>query len=277
MNAHMNVYVNHRLRPWTALALLPWLVACGTLLGPPMPEVRDGPPLKPVDVATIPDAVPRVEPLSKYGNPERYSVYGVEYRTLKDSKDYVERGIASWYGSKFHARRTSSGEPYDMYAMTAAHKTLPLPTYAEITNLKTGKKIIVRINDRGPFHSNRIVDLSYAAAIKLGIRGTGLVELRAIDPQLSVAPLIPATQHATHHTPQLFLQAGAFQQRDNADQLRQRLLETAGVEVHITPDAAAAMPLYRVRLGPLATVEEADQLAARLKTMGIVDAHVVVN
>ena len=120
----------------------------------------DHAPAKPRDISGITDAVPRPEPYSRYGNPESYVVFGKRYYTRNDSKDYREQGIASWYGSKFHGRRTSSGEVYDLYKMTAAHKSLPLPTYARVTNLRNGRSIIVKINDRGPFHNNRIIDLS---------------------------------------------------------------------------------------------------------------------
>jgi rare lipoprotein A len=136
------------------------------------------------DPSSIPDAVPKVEPKSKYGNPASYVVFGKRYHTKSSSKGYVERGVASWYGPDFHGRKTSSGERYDMYAMTAAHKTLPLPTYARVTNLKNGRTAVVKINDRGPFHGDRIIDLSYSAARKLGVvaKGTGMVEVRAVDP-----------------------------------------------------------------------------------------------
>jgi rare lipoprotein A (peptidoglycan hydrolase)/cell division protein FtsN len=132
----------------------------------------------------IPDAVPRLEPKSKYGNMETYVVRGRRYYTKDSSKGHVERGLASWYGPYFHRRKTSSGERYDMYSMTAAHKTLPLPTYARVTNMENGRSAVVKINDRGPFHDPRIIDLSYAAATKLGVvrKGTALVEVRAIDP-----------------------------------------------------------------------------------------------
>ena len=142
-------------------------------------------------IVSIPDSkslppgpIPKVEPRSRYGNPSSYVVFGKTYYTLPSSEGYVERGIASWYGKKFHGRPTSSREPYNMYAMTAAHTQLPLPTYVLVTNLKNGKQIIVRVNDRGPFHDNRIIDLSYTAATKLDIvrEGTGLVEVRALDP-----------------------------------------------------------------------------------------------
>ncbi|MFI4969699.1 MAG: septal ring lytic transglycosylase RlpA family protein, partial [Lysobacterales bacterium] len=144
----------------------------------------NGPAAPPIDVSRIPEPVPRNEPRSRYGNKDSYSVLGQTYHVLADPRGYDERGIASWYGNKFHGYMTSSFEPYDMYAFSAAHKTLPLPSYARVTNLDNGKSVIVRINDRGPFHENRIIDLSYAAAVKIGVwpKGTGLVEVRAIDP-----------------------------------------------------------------------------------------------
>ncbi|WP_233260180.1 septal ring lytic transglycosylase RlpA family protein [Luteibacter sp. OK325] len=136
------------------------------------------------DVSKLPEPVPKVEPRALYGNKSPYSVLGQTYNVLPTPRGYVERGIASFYGNKFHGYKTSSLEEYDMYQFSAAHKTLPLPSYARVTNLENGKSVIVRINDRGPFHENRIIDLSFAAAVKLGVwpKGTGLVEVRAIDP-----------------------------------------------------------------------------------------------
>ncbi|WP_448098860.1 septal ring lytic transglycosylase RlpA family protein [Luteibacter yeojuensis] len=136
------------------------------------------------DVNKLPEPVPKVEPRSLYGNKSPYSVLGQTYNVLPSPRGYVERGIASFYGNKFHGYKTSSLEEYDMYQFSAAHKTLPLPSYARVTNLENGKSVIVRINDRGPFHENRIIDLSFAAAVKIGVwpKGTGLVEVRAIDP-----------------------------------------------------------------------------------------------
>jgi rare lipoprotein A len=132
----------------------------------------------------VPDAVPKVEPHSRYGNAASYVVFGKRYYTKDDSTGHVERGVASWYGPGFHGRKTSSGERYDMHAMTAAHKTLPLPTYARVTNLENGRSAVVRINDRGPFHGPRVIDLSHAAAAKLGVlaKGTAKVEVQALDP-----------------------------------------------------------------------------------------------
>ncbi len=134
--------------------------------------------------ALPPDAQPRQEYKSRQGNPAFYDEFGVRYRVLQTSKDYVQRGIASWYGHPFHGRTTSTGETYDMYAMTAAHKTLPLPTYVRVTDLDTGNRVVVRVNDRGPFVEGRVIDLSYIAAVKLGIadRGTARVEVQALDP-----------------------------------------------------------------------------------------------
>ena len=138
------------------------------------------------------DAVPRAEPLARYGNHSPYEVFGKKYHVLPSSDGYHEQGVASWYGSKFHGRRTSSGEPYDMHLATAAHKSLPLPTYAEVTNLDNGKKVIVKINDRGPFKDDRLIDMSYGAALRLGMTGTGTarVDVRVIDVSGN-APVVP--------------------------------------------------------------------------------------
>ena len=143
----------------------------------------------PSDVENVPDAVPRQEPLSQYGNPESYTVYGETYQVLPTARGYSERGYASWYGRKFHGRRTSSGEIYDMYQMTAAHRTLPLPAFVRVRNLENNREIVVRVNDRGPFHSDRIIDLSYAAAAKLGIldAGSAMVQVEAIDTGSTIA------------------------------------------------------------------------------------------
>jgi len=163
---------------------------------------QDGPPAAeeiPANVAQIPDAVPQAEPRSNFGNPDSYEVYGDHYVILKDTRGYKERGYASWYGKKFQGKRTSSGEPYDMFKMTAAHKTLPIPCYARVTNLDNGHSVVVRINDRGPFHEGRIIDLSYTAAVKLGSLGKGSipVEVEAIDPSMPN----PTTQFAANRLP----------------------------------------------------------------------------
>ncbi len=153
------------------------LSACGTA---PKQKVI---PVGDLDLDAIPDATPKAEPLSRYGNPESYEEGGQHYWIIPNPKGYVERGLASWYGPDFHGKRTSSGETYDMYKMTAAHKTLPLPTYVRVTNLENGRSVVVKVNDRGPFKKGRIIDLSYVAAAKLGItdNGTATVEIHVLD------------------------------------------------------------------------------------------------
>ncbi|MFC4729200.1 septal ring lytic transglycosylase RlpA family protein, partial [Coralloluteibacterium thermophilus] len=150
------------------------------------PHIRDGRPSVQLDVANLPEPVPQLEPLSRYGNRSPYTVLGKSYTVMDERarSRYRERGIASWYGTKFHGRQTSSLEPYDMCQFSAAHKSLPLPSYALVTNLENGKDVIVRVNDRGPFHEGRVIDLSYAAALRIGVyaRGTAQVEVQAIDP-----------------------------------------------------------------------------------------------
>jgi rare lipoprotein A len=227
-----------------------------------------------------PDAVPKVEPKSPYGNPPFYIVAGKRYDVLSSSKGFVERGIASWYGPKFHGRRASSGEIYNMYAMTAAHPRLPLPTYVRVTNLENGCKAILKVNDRGPFHDGRIIDLSFAAARKLGIleRGTGPVEVRALD--ASSPPATPLSASTTHVTsaqrPSLFVQVGAFSELPNAEQLRAQLVLHQMGDIHIHPDDNSENPLYRVRIGPLPSVDAAALMAQRLEAMGVRDFRVIV-
>jgi rare lipoprotein A (peptidoglycan hydrolase) len=145
---------------------------------------RAAPPPPPAHLQDVPDAIPRFEPRSIYGNPPFYDVFGKRYYVMASSVGYVERGVASWYGPGFHKERTSVGEPYDMYGMTAAHKSLPLPAYVRVTNLQNGRSCVVRVNDRGPFVGNRIIDLSYTAAAKLDMLrdGTAMVEVRALQP-----------------------------------------------------------------------------------------------
>ena len=148
---------------------------------------------KPIDTRNVANAVPKVEPITRAGNKSPYEVFGKTYFVLPSNKDYSEVGIASWYGTKFHGRQTSNGEIYDMYAMTAAHKSLPIPSYVRVTNLENKRSIIVRVNDRGPFHGPRLIDLSYVGALKLGFadRGTAKVLIEAIDPSGSQERLPP--------------------------------------------------------------------------------------
>ncbi|MFW5427192.1 MAG: septal ring lytic transglycosylase RlpA family protein [Methylophagaceae bacterium] len=249
------------------------LVACGGGTVAP-----DRAPTSPQDVSNVPNAVPQDEPKSKYGNPAHYEVFGKRYYTLNSSKGYHEKGVASWYGKKFHGRRTSSGETYDMYAMTAAHKTLPLPTYVEVTNLANGKKIIVKVNDRGPFHDNRLIDLSYTAAKKLGIisKGTGTVEIRAITKNDNYASPAQVTTVANNDYVGLYLQVGAFSTLTSAEQLKAKLQRQIGDAILIAPLKKPEGNLYRVRVGPLSNVEYGDSLAKQLVDLGFYDAHIVV-
>lgn len=232
----------------------------------------------PLASGNISDAVPKVEPRSRYGNPPFYIVYGKRYDVLTSSRGFVERGIASWYGPDFHGKRASSGEIYNMYAMTAAHPTLPIPTYVQVTDLENGRKAIVKVNDRGPFHDGRVIDLSYAAARKLGIlqRGTGPVEVRALDPSGPAPPASPVIRVAPAAPPGLFVQVGAFSDVRNAEQLRAQLMLNQLGDINIQPDAAAGTPLYRVRIGPLSSVDAADLTAQRLEALGLNDFRVVV-
>jgi rare lipoprotein A len=273
----------HGRRAWWALILLPFLSSCGSLPPSRSGLGQDGPPPVPVDAAAIPDAVPRVEPRSPYGNPPYYEVDGRRYYIMKSSKGYVERGIASWYGSKFHGRRTSSGELYNMTAMTAAHRTLPIPTYVQVTNLRNGRKVIVKVNDRGPFVRNRIIDLSYVAAVKLGItaKGTGLVEVRAIDPSRRARlTQAKAGSDAGHAASDLYLQVGAFTDRKNAERLSRRvdsLKPGAAIQVSEASSARGSVPIFRVRIGPLPDVDAVDSLTRKLSNIGVVDSQVVIN
>ena len=250
------------------------LSACGLV------SERDRQPPSGVDESSIRGPVPRAEPRSRYGNPRSYVVNGKLYSTLSSARGFVQRGIASWYGPKFHGRRTSSGETYDMYKMTAAHKTLPLPTYVSVRNLATGREIVVRVNDRGPFHGDRILDLSYAAAIKLGIarRGTGRVEVRAL---VSGTPARSARgdergEPLRSGPVKLFVQAGAFQAPANATRLQTRLASVSRLPVRVRRATSNDRVMYRVWLGPVSSVEEATRLSNVLGVLGIENPRIVV-
>jgi len=245
----------------------------------------DGPPEKvPDNLGEIPDAVPRDEPFHKYAN-RPYTVFGQTYVPVVNKEPTKERGLASWYGRKFHGQKTSSGEIYDMFAMTAAHKTLPIPSYAKVTNVKTGQSVVVRINDRGPFHSNRIIDLSYAAAARIGIAsaGSGMVEVeRILAPPIegeTVAMAVPTPPPPTASvvkTPvvaregtSMWLQLGAFSSMESAESFRTHVAsELTWLNEPI--EIASHDGLNRVRLGPYRSVEEANAIADKVRrTLGI--------
>lgn len=275
------------------------LLALSMLAGCAAPTQQDRAPKRPPDVSDIPDAVPQAEPRSKSGNPPFYEVFGKRYYVMKSSKNHLERGVASWYGEKFHGRRTSSGETYDMYAMTAAHKTLPLPTYARVTNIRNGKSVIVKINDRGPFIDNRIVDLSYSAAKRLEMigQGTAFVELETIDPGSSVTPVrasnkpVPAgpvspppvmrapkaTLAGGARSPDtMYVQAGAFGQSINAEALADKIRSNGIEGVVVSQYDSGDRTLYRVRVGPVTGVDHYDWMVARMADLGIDDAYLAI-
>lgn len=222
--------------------------------------------------------MPRAEPRSAKGNPPFYSVFGKRYHVLPTAAGYVERGVASWYGPGFHAAKTSNGEPYDMYAMTAAHKTLPLPAYVQVTHLGNGRSVILRVNDRGPFKDGRIIDLSYTAASKLGIlkAGTAFVEVRALTPD-QMTPGATTTTEAAPKPSALFVQAGAFGTEANAAKLNGQLRAQGITNSFVRQDQLNGQPLYRVRVGPIPSVPEFDRVLARLKALGVADARLAAD
>jgi len=246
------------------------MAACARDVRTPSPEV-DGPPPDRLDPSMIEIPQPRPEPPSAYGNHSPYEVFGKTYHVKSTAEGYAERGIASWYGTKFHGRPTSSGEPYDMYRMTAAHRSLPLPTWAEVTRIDTGKTIIVRINDRGPFHSDRIIDLSWAAAVKLDMvdAGTAPVKVRAINFDES-----PGVTPRPARVP-VFVQVGAFSDRERARGIA-RELENAGVgPIKTEPARTPGGSVWRVRVGPVDQVELARSLIEQVAELGFGPAQYV--
>lgn len=241
---------------------------------------QDGPPDSyPVDIGAVPDAVPRTEPRSARGNPPFYVVAGQRYLVLDTASGYMERGIASWYGTKFHGRETSSGEPYDMFQMTAAHKHLPLPTFARVTNLENGLSVVVRINDRGPFIANRLIDLSYAAAVRLDIvgAGTGLVEVRALPPGDTGVPMVADSSIPVASNPDIFVQVGAFSSLENAERVATRLRLVNLYNVNLYTRENESPQLWRVRIGPLNGVAEVDRVMERVIRAGFNDSRIVID
>lgn len=248
--------------------------------------LNDQAPVNPPDVSQVPDAVPRFEPPSRGGNRSPYEVFGQRYYVLPSAQGYRETGIASWYGKKFHGHLTSNGEVYDMYEMTAAHKSLPLPTFARVTNLDNGRSVIVRINDRGPFHGNRLIDLSYAAAYRLDVlqQGTGRVEVEAItvNPDEVVTHTgmarqsLPAGESLQASRDRPYLQVGAFSTQAAAQRVQRQLQSIlTNVTVGIYPANPSGSTVYRVKIGPLDAGEPLDQLIVRLASAGFHQPHLV--
>jgi len=258
------------------IALFSILSACGT-----QPVYDSGPPAGSSNVPDPPgDAIPRDEPRSRYGNGPYYKVNGETYEVLETNYGYRERGVASWYGNKFHGHLTSNQETYNMYAMTAAHKSLPLPSYVQVRNLRNGRHVIVRVNDRGPFVDNRLIDLSYAAAMKLDMvaAGTSLVEVTAISfdkPSAQPAEAVIIATPARRRAETIFVQVGAFGEAENARR-RYSLLRDVGIDkAFVHKDKSTSPALYRVRIGPIANVLQYDFIVEQLQGIGISETHLV--
>ncbi|HEX5754832.1 MAG TPA: septal ring lytic transglycosylase RlpA family protein, partial [Arenimonas sp.] len=237
------------------------------------PAVRDSAPDTPLDISGLPEPEPRDEPPSAYGNRSPYTVLGKRYHVRDSARGYRERGVASWYGQKFHGRLTSSREPYDMCSFSAAHKTLPLPSYVRVTNLDNGRSAVVRVNDRGPFHDGRIIDLSYAAAIKLGVdrTGTARVEVEALAGLASAGerptPVVRAENVRPAAEPRRVVQVGSYGDRANARAARDRLRAAGIDDVDMQAVEVDGRTLWRVRIGPLAA-GTALALVERVRALG---------
>jgi rare lipoprotein A len=273
----------------TCAALLLFLLsACGNAPQRPAPLARDGggQPAQPSTVSPVPPV------RSGRGNPPFYDVLGKRYHVLPTSAGYIERGVASWYGRDFHGLATSSGEQYDMHAMTAAHTRLPLPTWVEVTNLVNGKRVVVKVNDRGPFVDNRLIDLSYAAATQLDMvrTGTTRVEVRAVAPPrdafsagstVAVTPvqpvLAPAAAVTAPAVERMFVQIGAFAEAQNAERLVARLRASGFANPMVVSATDDRRRLHRVLLGPIADSGEFDAVSARLRAIGVSGSRLVVD
>ena len=211
------------------------------------PNAHDGAPVKHIEPGEVADAVPRADPILAAGNKSPYTVNGETYEVLTDYRNYREQGLASWYGTKFDGHKTSNGEIFDLYAASAAHKTLPIPTYARVTNLENQRSVVVRVNDRGPFHAERLIDLSYGAAVKLGYmeRGTARVEVEVLN-------IAGVDDRRNSDGDYRYLQLGAYGSEASAERLRAELAGVVSVPVFVSPVESNGKLLYRVRVGPVA-------------------------
>ena len=265
-----------RVERLSALALLAaGLAGCASL-----PDGRDGqqdgpPAHTPAYLASLPELVPVDEPISRYGNPETYEVFGRTYRTWDSAEGYVEEGIASWYGRKFHGRRTSSGEPYDMYALSAAHRYLPLPTFVRVTNLDNGRTTVLRVNDRGPFHRDRFIDLSFAAAVKLGFheRGTARVRVETVRP--SAGSPAPKIAERREPTPEQRANAPAnvlVAPSQSSEPLQSASLDPTLTQPQLPPQSDSTFVL---QAGAFSVLTSADRLARELSETVSAPAYVV--
>ena len=268
-------------RTCAALLVIGSLAACSGTAPRPLPEARE-------TVGRSDAASPAPQRRSERGNPPFYDVLGKRYHVLPTSAGYVQRGIASWYGRDFHGLATSSGETYDMHAMTAAHTTLPLPTWVEVTNLENGKRVVVKVNDRGPFVDNRLIDLSFAAATQLDMvrMGTTRVEVRTVAPPrdsaraddvTAAAPAPSLPQQSAPAVERLYVQIGAFVQHENAERLVARLRASGFANPTVFSEPNDRRRLHRVRLGPIRDSFEFDDLNTRLRAIGVSGSQLVVD
>ena len=261
------------------LMIKPGFLICITILAgcssqekvEPVVVIDGKPEFISIDIASIEDAVPRYEPWSASVNPESYVVLGKEYRVLRSNKGFKQQGIASWYGTKFHQKKTATGETYDMFKMTAAHKTLPIPSYVQVTNIDNQRSVIVRVNDRGPFHEHRIIDLSYAVAVKLGLdkSGTGFVDVLAVQP----GDVKVATNSVI--AKKIYYQIGAFSVLENATLLQEKVVAVQLTKNRIVSSGAPEGTLFKVQIGPISSVAEADDISLKLQKVGIVSGHYI--
>jgi rare lipoprotein A len=280
---------------WLVVTLMPlFLWGCVTSSvrpGSTTIVLRDGAPDEDVDVTHLADAIPREELIRTSGNKTPYTVLGKTYHINFDTRDFSQTGYASWYGKKFHGNKTSNGETYDMYAMTAAHTTLAIPSYVRVTNLENGKTVVVRVNDRGPFHEGRIIDLSYAAAKKLGFhnKGTAKVQIEVVAPEVPApstqiasaapVPVIAGTAAAgtpaasAPVTPMTYLQLGAFSKAESATALVNQVASTTGVPAQVRPEPARS--LYKVVIGPIMDNIELLTLRQKLANAQFPEPHLV--
>ncbi|MGI9283915.1 MAG: septal ring lytic transglycosylase RlpA family protein [Pseudomonadales bacterium] len=257
---------------------------CGLLFGIAgcsVKQQKDGAPASSgslnigVSAAYAEDAVPRLEPVTRKGNTNPYTVFGKTYHLLPSSEGYSAQGMASWYGTKFHGKQTSNGEIYDLNLMTAAHKTLPIPCYVRVINRQNGRSAIVRVNDRGPFHGDRLIDLSHAAAVKLGFadRGTAPVFIETVMPDVPGATQDAAFVPAPNS--HWYLQAGAFQNQNAATALGKKLAARTDLPVQVKSSETANAVIYRVRVGPVQQESELHSLQRDLQAAQLGAAIIV--
>jgi rare lipoprotein A len=282
--------MNSKVRKLGLITLVVTLAACSTSL-PRVISQKDGAPRTSVDARTLPDISPEPVVRTNAGNKSPYTVLGKTYEVLPSSHGFVEEGTASWYGRKFHGRLTSNGERFDMYGMTAAHKSLPIPTYVEVTNLDNNRKVVLRVNDRGPFHSQRKIDLSWGAAAKLGFADHGTARVRIValdpdDPHATLAQLNEPTRPETVPVVEMippefalgadsYYQVALMTQKQGADVMAEEVEAYTKFPVTIAEDYLDAKKHYRVLIGPLVDRREANELGLVLELAGLSPGFIV--